>query len=136
LAKIQQEQRTMIDQKTKLVKKMLQSQQKVNLDHLATQQKLLRELSKKRKMASLKSLFPQLVKYLPFCLTTPEVITAITDLSEPTFDFLVFDEASQMPLEKSIPLWARAKKCIIIGDEQQLPPTDFFKTHFGSDEEI
>ena len=39
-------------------------------------------------------------------------------------------------MEKSIPLLARAKKCIVIGDEQQLPPTDFFKSHLENDEEI
>jgi superfamily I DNA and/or RNA helicase len=61
-------------------------------------------LSKKRKIASLKKLFPLLVDYFPIWLTTPKVIAAITDLQRPSFDFLVFDEASQMPLEKSIPL--------------------------------
>jgi len=60
-------------------------------------------------------------------LTTPETISSLTNLEQPLFDYLVFDEASQMLLEKSVPLFTRAKKLIVIGDQQQLPPTDFFK---------
>jgi superfamily I DNA and/or RNA helicase len=96
----------------------------------------MRELSKKRKISSLKKLFPELINYFPIWLTIPEVIASITNRQEVSFDFLIFDEASQVLLEKSIPLWARAKKCIVIGDEQQLPPTDFFKSHLEDEEEI
>ncbi|RHZ35995.1 AAA domain-containing protein [endosymbiont GvMRE of Glomus versiforme] len=136
LIRIQQEQREITRRKSSLVKNILKKQQKENLNKLSSNQSIKNELSKKRRITSLKKLFPLLVDYFPIWLTTPKVIAAITNLQKPTFDFLVFDEASQMPLEKAIPLWARAKKCIVIGDEQQLPPTDFFKSHLETDEEI
>lgn len=135
LVKIQQEQREITKKKTSLVKSILKIQQKENLARLSTNQTLKKELSKKRKISSLKKLFPELLNYFPIWLSTPEVIASITNFSEPIFDLLVFDEASQIPLEKSIPLWARTKKCIIIGDEQQLPPTDFFQSHLENEDE-
>ncbi|CAI2172892.1 12069_t:CDS:2, partial [Funneliformis geosporum] len=67
---------------------------------LSTNQLLMRELNKKRKISPLKKLFPELVNYLPIWLTTPEVIASITNRREVTFDFLIFDEASQVLLEK------------------------------------
>jgi superfamily I DNA and/or RNA helicase len=126
----------MAKKKNDLSKAILKRKQKENLDKIFDNHSLIKELNKKRKISSLKKLFPELVKYFPIWLTTPEVIASITNWQEVPFDFLVFDEASQVPLEKSIPLWSRAKKCIVIGDEQQLPPTDFFKSHLEVEEEI
>lgn len=136
LAKIHQEQSEITKKKINLVKLILKNKQKENLDKLFTNQALKKELSKKRKITPLKKLFPELVNYFPLWLSTPEIIASITNRQEPVFDFLIFDEASQISLEKSIPLWARTKKLIIIGDEQQLPPTDFFKSHLENEEEI
>ncbi|MCE8162956.1 MAG: DUF4011 domain-containing protein [Candidatus Moeniiplasma glomeromycotorum] len=135
LVRIQQEQKEINQKKRELVKIILKNKQAQNLNQLFLNQTLKRELSKKRKIAALKKLFPELVNYFPLWLTTPEVIASITNLQTVPFDFIVFDEASQMPLEKSIPLWARAKKCLVIGDEQQLPPTDFFRSHLEVEEE-
>ena len=39
---------------------------------------------------------------------------------------VIFDEASQVPLEESVPTLFRGRQVIIVGDEMQLPPTDFF----------
>ncbi len=39
------------------------------------------------------------------------------------FDIVIIDEASQMQVEKSIPLLFRAKKLIISGDEKQIKPS-------------
>lgn len=136
LDRIHQEQKKINQKKSDLVRTILKNEQTENLNRLLINQGLRKELSKKRGIAPLKKLFPELVNYFPLWLTTPEVIASITDLQTVPFDFLVFDEASQVPLEKSIPLWARAKKCLVIGDEQQLPPTDFFKSHLEIEEEI
>jgi very-short-patch-repair endonuclease len=43
-----------------------------------------------------------------------------------TFDLLVIDEASQMRPEDAIGGLLRAKQVIVVGDQKQLPPTDFF----------
>jgi len=54
------------------------------------------------------------------------------------FDVVIFDEASQITLESAIPTLFRAAQAIVVGDEQQLPPTDFFssKSDREEDEEI
>ncbi len=47
---------------------------------------------------------------------------------EAAFDVVIFDEASQIPLEDAVPAAHRASQTIVVGDEMQLPPTDFFGT--------
>lgn len=42
------------------------------------------------------------------------------------FGVVIFDEASQIPLEDSVPAIYRAEQGIVVGDEMQLPPTTFF----------
>ncbi|CAI2162089.1 11690_t:CDS:10 [Funneliformis geosporum] len=105
---------------------LIQSQQKEKRNNLFLDQGLSAELKKKRNL-NLRKIFPALLAHFPIWLTTPETISSLTSLEDPLFDYLIFDEASQVPLEKSVPLFARAKKLIVIGDQQQLPPTDFFK---------
>ncbi|AOG60423.1 hypothetical protein SHELI_v1c04720 [Spiroplasma helicoides] len=55
-------------------------------------------------------------------------------LVEKEFDFTIFDEASQIFVEKCIPALYRAKNYIIVGDDKQLPPTNFFSDKLNSDE--
>jgi predicted DNA-binding WGR domain protein len=42
------------------------------------------------------------------------------------FDVVIFDEASQIPVEESVPALSRARQVVVVGDEMQLPPTSFF----------
>ena len=51
------------------------------------------------------------------------------------FDTVVYDEASQMPVEFSLPSLFRGKAVVVSGDEKQLPPTSFFSNRVESDEE-
>jgi len=39
------------------------------------------------------------------------------------FDMVIIDEASQMLIEKAIPLMIRAKQLVISGDDKQLKPS-------------
>ena len=50
------------------------------------------------------------------------------------FDLLVIDEASQMRPEDSLGALLRAKKVVVVGDPNQLPPTDFFSRVTPADE--
>jgi superfamily I DNA and/or RNA helicase len=43
-----------------------------------------------------------------------------------SFDVVVIDEASQMKPEDSLGGLLRAKKVVVVGDPNQLPPSDFF----------
>lgn len=42
------------------------------------------------------------------------------------FDVAVIDEASQMPPEYVLGIAARAKQCVVVGDENQMPPIKHF----------
>src|ERR1700733_1536583 len=44
-----------------------------------------------------------------------------------SFDLLVIDEASQVSPEDALGVVARAKQIVVVGDDKQLPPTNFFK---------
>ena len=71
----------------------------------------------------------------PCWMTNPNTACQIFPLTEEYFDTVIFDEASQCPIEQAIPLIYRAKKIIVSGDEKQLPPTSFFKSGFETEEE-
>lgn len=62
----------------------------------------------------------------PVWLTSPETVARIFPLREGMFDLVIFDEASQMPVELAIPALYRAKRVVVSGDRKQLPPTTFF----------
>src|SRR5206468_10247140 len=49
---------------------------------------------------------------------------------------VIFDEASQIPLEEAIPAIYRSHQVIIVGDEMQLPPTTFFAAARSEDESV
>ena len=56
-------------------------------------------------------------------LMTPDVVSELLPLEMGLFDLLIFDEASQMFVEKGIPSIYRAKKVIVAGDHKQLRPS-------------
>jgi len=56
-------------------------------------------------------------------LMTPEVVSELLPLEMGLFDLLIFDEASQMYVEKGLPSIYRAKKVIVAGDHKQLRPS-------------
>ena len=88
---------------------------------------------KLQKLSGLRSLFAdfeqELLMLLPCWLVTPDSVSAIWNM-KPLFDLVIFDEASQCFVEKSLPILYRARQCIIIGDEQQLPPQNIYKTYW------
>ncbi len=59
-------------------------------------------------------------------MMTPEVVSEIIPLKTGLFDLLIFDEASQMFIEKGLPAILRAKKVVIAGDQKQLRPNSLF----------
>lgn len=65
-------------------------------------------------------------------LLQPEVVPLIFDINE-IFDIVIFDEASQMFMERAIPAISRSEKIVVLGDEKQLGPSNFFAGRFGED---
>jgi predicted DNA-binding WGR domain protein len=62
----------------------------------------------------------------PIWLMSPFSVSDTLPLNPDLFDVVIFDEASQIPLEEAIPAIYRSHQVIIVGDEMQLPPTTFF----------
>ena len=53
-----------------------------------------------------------------------------------SFNLLVIDEASQVSPEDALGVVARANQIVVVGDDKQLPPTNFFKmVNAGNDYE-
>ena len=90
---------------------------------------LLREFKRKRIMP-LRKLFSSIPNVLlnikPCLLMSPLTVSQYLDPLVFNFDVVIFDEASQLRMEDAIGSIYRAKQVIVVGDEQQLPPTHFF----------
>ncbi len=71
----------------------------------------------------------------PIWLMSPLSVSDTLPLSTDRFDVVIFDEASQITLEEAVPALFRAPQTIIVGDEMQLPPTDFFSAKQSLEEE-
>jgi hypothetical protein len=72
----------------------------------------------------------------PIWLMNPDVASRILPLKSGLFDLVVFDEASQMPVEQAIPTMFRGKRVIVAGDEKQMPPSSFFASRVdGTDDD-
>ncbi len=78
---------------------------------------------------------PELLrKICPVMLMSPISVAQYIDPAYPKFDYVIFDEASQLPTCDAVGAVSRGENVIISGDPKQLPPTSFFSaTH--TDEE-
>lgn len=101
---------------------------------------LEREFEKTRAYRSVRELFaseagPVLRDLRPVWLMSPLSVADALPLAETLFDVVIFDEASQIPLEDAIPTINRATQMIVVGDEMQLPPTKFFSGRSNAQDE-
>lgn len=91
---------------------------------------LRRENNKKRKLLPLNKLFSEisslLTKIKPVFMMSPLSVSSFLDPKDFHFDTVIFDEASQMKTESAAVALYRADSVIIVGDTEQLPPTNFF----------
>lgn len=81
--------------------------------------KSIRELSAKESGLVLKDL-------KPVWLMSPLSVSDSLPLDTKYFDVVIYDEASQITLEEGIPALYRSPQTIIVGDDKQMPPTNFF----------
>ncbi len=65
----------------------------------------------------------ELLSGIKVWLMTPETVSEVLPLANGLFDLLIFDEASQIYIEKGIPSIVRAKKVVVAGDHKQLRPS-------------
>lgn len=75
-----------------------------------------------------------LIRLFPCWLLSPENVSSVMPLRQDLFDIIVFDEASQIFIENSIPTIYRGKHIAIAGDRKQLKPTaTFMKRYMGNE---
>jgi hypothetical protein len=72
----------------------------------------------------------------PIWLMSPLSVSDTLPLDPELFDVVIFDEASQIPMEEAIPAVYRSHQTIVVGDEMQLPPTTFFASARTEDETV
>ena len=67
---------------------------------------------------------------------TPESVAEVLPHVKGLFDLVVFDEASQLYVEKALPSITRGKHIVISGDHKQLRPSSLGVGRIDTDEEI
>lgn len=99
-----------------------------NSKDLSILQKAIMGGGSKMTIRQLFARMPEAVRLLAPCmLMSPSSVAQFIDPDFPKFDLIIMDEASQMPTCEAVGALARGKSVVIAGDEQQLPPTNFFK---------
>lgn len=73
----------------------------------------------------------------PCWLLSPDNVSSLLPLEKNLFDVVIFDEASQVFIESTIPTIYRGKNIVVAGDAKQLRPSaTFMKRYLGSDPDI
>ena len=102
---------------------------------------LRREFEKKRKHLPIRQLIAQAGNAIqaikPVFMMSPLSIATYIAPGSVRFDLVVFDEASQVKPVDALGALMRAGKAVVVGDDQQLPPTSFFDavTHIDDDDD-
>ena len=101
----------------------------------------LYQISKKQKFWPIRKtleVYSQFVLALfPCWLLSPENVSCLLPLEKNMFDIVIFDEASQVFIENTIPTIYRGKTVVVAGDDKQLRPSaTFMKRYLGADPEL
>ncbi|MBI1360557.1 MAG: DUF4011 domain-containing protein [Alphaproteobacteria bacterium] len=75
-----------------------------------------------------------LMSMRPIWMMNPDVASRVLPLRRSMFDIVVYDEASQIPIEYTLPTLYRSSRMFVSGDEKQMPPTNFFSSKVENDE--
>jgi len=76
-----------------------------------------------------------LLELKPCWMMSPLSVAQYIPKGDIEFDLVIIDEASQMTPENAIGAIVRSKQAMIVGDTNQLPPTNFFKKFITVDED-
>lgn len=102
-------------------------------------ERLLREqAAKARRHLPLRRLFKEagqvLTAVCPCWMASPLAVSQLIE-GRGLFDYVIFDEASQILPEDAIPAILRGRNIVVAGDSNQLPPTPFFAESYSDDED-
>jgi very-short-patch-repair endonuclease len=98
--------------------------------HAGQQYLIKAEAAKIKRHLPLRKVFAQAAEVLtavcPCWMASPLSVSQLLDGGKEYFDFVIFDEASQVLPEDAVPAMLRGKRVVVAGDNKQLPPTTFF----------
>ena len=102
-----------------------------------TSKDFLYQISKKQNYWPVRRLMDVYSEYMfklfPCWLLSPENVSTLLPLEKNMFDLVLFDEASQVFIENTIPSIYRGNCVVVAGDAKQLrPTTTFMKRYMGS----
>jgi very-short-patch-repair endonuclease len=100
------------------------------MNEFSDQESIIRsEAAKSRRHKPLRKVFEEakdvLIAVCPCWMASPLSVCQLIGTTG-IFDYVIFDEASQVLPEDAIPSILRGKHVIVAGDNKQLPPTTFF----------
>ena len=100
----------------------------------------LYQISKKQKYWPIRKTMEVYSEFIlalfPCWLLSPENVSNLLPLEKNLFDIVIFDEASQVFIESTIPTIYRGKSIVVAGDDKQLRPSaTFMKRYLGADPE-
>ncbi|MEP6495551.1 MAG: DUF3320 domain-containing protein [bacterium] len=102
---------------------------------VATMPVLRREMVKQRNLMPLRKTMlqaePAIRAIKPCMMMSPLTVAQLLPGRTPTFDLVVFDEASQLTAEDAVGAVIRGRQLVVVGDPKQLPPTNFFSVMSG-----
>lgn len=106
--------------------------------YTAGRRELEHEFGKTMRFKSIRDLVagpsgPVVMDLRPIWLMSPLSVSDTLPLDPDSFDVVIFDEASQIPIEDAIPALYRSHQMVVVGDQMQLPPTQFFSSLRGDD---
>ncbi|MBS0236485.1 MAG: DUF4011 domain-containing protein [Proteobacteria bacterium] len=98
---------------------------------------LKNEISKKQRFIPIRDTVTRasesLLEIKPCWMMSPLAVSQYIPKDTAKFDLVIIDEASQMAPENAIGALLRANQVMVVGDENQLPPTAFFTKLLAGD---
>jgi len=99
---------------------------------------LQHEMGKKKKHLPIRRLVQRAGKAMqdlfPCWMMTPLAVAQFLAPGAITFDLVIMDEASQINPEDAWGAIARGTQLVVVGDQKQMPPSDFFTSALEDDE--
>ncbi|MFK7785713.1 MAG: AAA domain-containing protein [Crocinitomicaceae bacterium] len=98
---------------------------------------LIKEFGKTRSHPTLRELFASEARHWifllkPIWLSNPSSLANCFPMEQNCFDLVIFDEASQIPVQHALGAIQRSKRVVVAGDEHQMGPSNYFQS--GSNE--
>lgn len=94
---------------------------------------LIKEFGKTRSHPTIRELLDSEARewievLIPVWMLNPAQVANFFPMETKRFDFLLFDESTQIPLSNAIGAIQRSRRVLVVGDEQQMTPSNFFKS--------